>query len=558
MNVSRSLLARCIAGAFAFVGTCAFAQSNGGFESPVLANGVFNYGPSGASWTFTGGAGVSAPNSGFTAGAPEVPQSRQVGFIQNNGSMQQTVTLAPGSVLSFMATQRNGYPDDQDLQVLVNGIVQDFALGSPNGRVTTHKIRPPRDWYETYAVRLASVTKTGSYTVTIRGLRTSGDGTALIDSVAVSTPSSKAYGFWDQGLVSGAWRSDLPASTPTFATGPCIATQSPIGIVTAGATPYGNRDANGNVMPNYVTPCFGGPGGPSYPAYTQSNWSSSGYTAGSYAPHWVIALNNEAVAVPGCGSGPPNQSLPNVPAGNPGASVLVTSVTAASDPAIGNRKVANIIYNHDPVQTNVCIPYISFGASSAHGNTRPIAITTVGDVSHRPNLSFKQFVTATDGTSYAVAWLSFWISGWDDGIRRLVQIQLGKQAQVDDKFSNFQVWNWNLVDSYYYPGAYTHNNNVTRLNSTCALGLPQVSFTNTYVGSGQSSGSITSYDIDLYDLMSCIASSGAFDGQPNQLPDPFVISGVEWAVEQVQAPPAYQKEWPPSHNAIGVYDMRVQ
>lgn len=558
MHVSRSLLARCVAGAFAFVGTCAFAQSNGGFEAPVLANGLFSYGPSGASWTFSGGAGISAPNSGFTTGAPEVPQSRQVGFIQNTGSVQQYVYLGDSAVLSFMATQRNGYPDDQELQVLVDGVVQNFKLGSPTGRVTVDRVKPARGYYENYAVRLTPLSKTGYGTVTIRGLRTTGDGTALIDSVAISTSASKAYGFWDQGLVSGAWRSDLPTSTPTFATGPCIATQSPIGIVTAGATPYGNRDASGNVMPGYVTPCFGGPGGPSYPTYTQSNWSSYNFTAGSFAPHWVTALNNESVALPGCGSGPPNQSLPNVPAGNPGASVLITSVTAASDPAIGNRNVANILYNNDPAQPNVCIPYIAFGASSAHGNTKPIAIATIDDPSHRPNIAFKEFVTATDGTSHAVAWISFWISGWNDNIRRLVQIQLGKQAQVADKFANYQVWNWNVIDTPYYPGAYTHHNNVNRINSTCALGLPQVSFTNTYVGSGHSPSSITSYDVDLYDLMSCIASSGAFGGQPNQLPDPFVISGVEWAIEQVQAPPANQTQWPPSHNAIGVYDMRVQ
>jgi len=558
MTLSRRLLARCVAATFALAGSAAFAQSNGGFEAPALANGVFNYGPSGASWSFTGGAGIAAPNSGFTTGAPEIPQARQVGFIQNTGTMQQTVFLAPGAVLSFMATQRNGYPDDQELQVLVNGVVQNFKLGAPSGRVTVDRVKPARGYYETYAVRLASVTTSGNYTVTIKGLRTTGDGTALIDSVAVSTPASKAYGFWDQGLNSGAWRSDLPTSTPSFATGPCIATQSPVGIVTAGATPNGNRDASGNVMPGFVTPCYGGPGGPSYPAYAVSNWSSFGYTAGSGAAHWVTALNNEAVAIAGCGSGPPNQSLPNVPAGNPGASVLITSVTAASDPAIGNKNVANILYNNDPAQTNVCIPYISFGASSAHGNEKPIAIATVGDTTHRPNIQFKEFVTTTDGSSYAVAWISFWVSGWNDNIRRLVQIQLGKQAGVADKFSNHQIWNWNLVDSYYYPGAHTHNNNINRLNSTCGLGLPQLSFTNTYIGSGHSPSSITSYDVDIYDLMNCIASTGGFDGQPTQLPDPLVISGVEWAIEQVQAPPALQGTWPASHNAVGIYDMRIQ
>lgn len=557
MTRTRRQLAHCVAAMFALAGSAAFAQSNGGFEAPALANGVFNYGPSGASWSFTGGAGIAAPNSGFTTGAPEIPQARQVGFIQNSGTMQQTVFLAPGAVLSFMATQRNGYPDDQELQVLVNGVVQNFKLGAPSGRVTVDRVKPARGWYETYAVRLASVTTSGNYTVTIKGLRTTGDGTALIDSVAVSTPASRAYGFWDQGLASGAWRSDLPTSTPGFATGPCIATQGSVGIIGAGGTPVSNW--NGNVVDaTKVLDCYGGPGGPSYPTYTQSNWTSYGYTAGSGAAHWIGTLNNEIVAKPGCGSGPPNQSLPNVPAGSPGASLLLTSVTAASDPAIGNKNVVNILYNYDAAQPNVCIPYLAFGASTAHGNEKPIAIATVADAAHRPNIQFKEFVTATDGSSYAVAWITFWVSGWSDNLRRLVQVQLGKQAGVPQKFSNYQIWNWNVVDSYYYPGGRAHHNNVNQLNASCGLGLPAVSFTNTYVGSGHSPSSITSYDIDLYDLLNCIASNGAWNGVPSQLPDPLVISGVEWAVENVQAPPAYHGDWPPAHNALGIYDMRIQ
>lgn len=559
MQITRKLLVHCVAGALAIAGSSALAQVNSGFEAPVLANGVFNYTPASASWTFTGGAGIAAPNSGFTTGAPEVPESRQVAFIQNSGAIEQRVFLTPGAVLSFMATQRNGYADDQELQVQVNGVVQNFKLGNAAGRITVNKVKPARGYYESYAVRLASVTTSGNYTIKILGLRTTGDGTALIDSLAVSTPASKAYGFWDQGLVSGAWRSDLPTATTTFATGPCIATQSSIGIIGAGATPSNWSFTLNAIDPSMVVPCYGGPGGPAYPAAASPNWYSNGYSAGSGAPHWSVALNNEFVISPGCGSsGPPNQGLPNVPAGNPGASLLLTSVTAASDPAIGNKNVVNILYNYDATQPNTCIPYLSFGASSAHGNTKPIAIATVADTTHRPNLQFKEFVTATDGTSYTVAWVSFWISGWSDNIRRLVQVQLGKQPHLADKYSAYQIWNWNVVDSYYYPGARVHHNNVTQLNTSCGLGLPALSFTNTYIGSGHSPSSISSYDIDLYDLMNCVASNGAWNGVSSQLPDPLVISGVEWAIEQVQAPPAQHADYPPAHNAIGIYDMSVQ
>lgn len=56
----------------------------------------------------------------------------------------------------------------------------------------------------------------------------------------------------------------------------------------------------------------------------------------------------------------------------------------------------------------------------------------------------------------------------------------------------------------------------------------------------------------------CVASNGAWNGVPSQLPDPLVISGVEWAIENVQAPPAYHGDWPPAHNALGIYDTRIQ
>jgi hypothetical protein len=56
-----------------------------GFETPQVGSnffGAFQYDPTGSPWTFSGGAGVSGNNSGFTSGNPAAPQDSQVGFLQ--------------------------------------------------------------------------------------------------------------------------------------------------------------------------------------------------------------------------------------------------------------------------------------------------------------------------------------------------------------------------------------------------------------------------------------------------------------------------------------------
>lgn len=535
------------------------AQSNGGFETPNLPFGSFSNAPSGASWIFTstatGTAGISDQSSSITTGAPEVPGAQQVGFIKNDGAIEQTVFLAPGSVLSFLATQRPGQTGLQNLSIRINGVLQNFIQGDPAGAVTTTTITPPRDYYETYAVRLASVTSSGNYTVRIEGLGLSKfDVFALLDSVAVSTPTSKAYGFWDNGFTTETWRSDLPTNTSTFAVGNCPYTLSNYSIVAGGGTPYGNGAAAPWGTPLAAT-CFNAASGPNaFPAYPASNWYSNAYVAGS--PHWIVALNNESVVSASCASGPPNQSLPNVPAGSPGSTMLVTTVTAAADPAIGNKKVANIIYNSDTSRQS-CIPYLAFGASSAHGNVQPIAIMDNAG-SHRPRLKFKGMVTGTDGSSFGVVWLSIWTSGWKDGIRRLMQVDIGSQGLPSGPGTRMPFgsayWNWNIKDSYYYPGAPVSQDNTQAMNSRCFMSTPSVSFTNTYIGSGHSPSSISNFDIDLYTLVRCMAANnGWFGTGMTQLPDPIVISGMEWSLETVQSVPAF----PAPSTAIGIWDMRI-
>ena len=532
-------------------GAAAQAQGNGGFETPVLAAGTYAVAPAGASWTFGGNGGISATNSLHTDGAPEVPQAHQIAFLGERASIEQVIAIGAGAVLTFTAAQAPDAARDQRIQVLVDGEIQPFDLGASQGRMIADSVRPPRDYYETYAVRLRPDNPGPDHMLTIKGLGAGQDAMALIDNIAISTTADPAYGFWDQGLQSGAWRSDLPTSTTAFATGPCLATQPPPPIVLAGATP------TPPAVPGAPWDCYGAPGGSfDYPIATRSNWYSRGYAAGR--PHWIIAINNEPVAISGCGSGPPNQSLPNnlSPMVRPGAAVLVSAVTAAEYPAIGTRNIVQLVYNDVPIERGACIPYLAFGASSHHGNEKPVAVVTFDDAAHRPHLRFEQTVVAAESTTLAVSWLTLWTSGWSDRIRRIVQIQLGRQS-VDDLYAQIAVWNWNVVDSYYYPGGVAHHTNVARLNRDCSLGLPEVSFKNTYNGTGGSAASITGYDIDLHALMQCLARTGAWEGFAGQLPEPLVVSGVEWALEQVQLQPDNPAYFPP-RNALSFWDMRIE
>jgi hypothetical protein len=150
--------------------------TNGGFEVPDLAAGAFQYAPGGAEvgWAFSASAGVAANNSGFTAGNPGAPQGDQVGFLQNQASVTQTVGLAAGTyAVTFRAAQRGNFNPggSQVVRVLVDGVV--VGTFAPTGTD-----------YQTFTTDAFTLASTGSREVRLESL-TGGDSTALIDAVAV-------------------------------------------------------------------------------------------------------------------------------------------------------------------------------------------------------------------------------------------------------------------------------------------------------------------------------------------------------------------------------------
>ena len=91
------------------------------FESPALADGKYEYNPTSSPWNFDSHSGITSNNSGFTHKNPPAPKGNQVAFLQRTGSMNQTITVKPGSyVISFYAAQRANFPTNS-FKVSIDG-----------------------------------------------------------------------------------------------------------------------------------------------------------------------------------------------------------------------------------------------------------------------------------------------------------------------------------------------------------------------------------------------------------------------------------------------------
>ena len=85
--------------------------ADAGFETPGVGSGTYAYAPTGSPWTYTGSAGVSGNSSLFTGNNPNSPEGSQVGLLQQQGEMSQSIDFSAGFyAVSFLAAQRSGDP----------------------------------------------------------------------------------------------------------------------------------------------------------------------------------------------------------------------------------------------------------------------------------------------------------------------------------------------------------------------------------------------------------------------------------------------------------------
>jgi len=149
---------------------------NSSFEAPEL-NGDFAYQPAGATWSFAGNGGISAPPSGF--GSTPAPDGDQYAFLQTISSFSQQITVPVDGtyVLTFFAAGRPPgatFGGTQTYQALLDAEIIFPASTTDNGGPFTAEQSAP--FFAT----------AGTHTLMFQGLNGSADQTAFIDAIAIN------------------------------------------------------------------------------------------------------------------------------------------------------------------------------------------------------------------------------------------------------------------------------------------------------------------------------------------------------------------------------------
>ncbi|HKZ78753.1 MAG TPA: RHS repeat-associated core domain-containing protein, partial [Pyrinomonadaceae bacterium] len=160
---------------------------NAGFELPVVGSGSFQYSPSGGSWIFAGGTGVSGNSSAFTSGNPSAPQGVQVAFIQggNTSLISQSVSGWQSGInysVSFQAAQRGNCcgAGGQDFDVYLDTTL--LGTFKPTGTAYLLLATP------------TFTTTAGTHTLKFVGRNSlGGDNTAFIDDLRITTAQNVSW-----------------------------------------------------------------------------------------------------------------------------------------------------------------------------------------------------------------------------------------------------------------------------------------------------------------------------------------------------------------------------
>jgi hypothetical protein len=244
-----------------------------GFEQVSVGAGSYDYDPTGSAWTFSG-AGIAGNGSGFTSGNPNAPQGSQVAFLQNTGSITQSVAgWAAGSyTLSFDAATRTNWGGINNFEVLVDGKV-----------VGTYE--PTTASYQTYTTNVFTVT-TGTHVIEFLGINSAGgDDTDFLDNLTVAFTSKVLVA--DTSLVYDG--SPLPVSASVVGDsgvlGASLEGVAPVLTYYAGGAATGTPLAGPPTVPGTYTVTAVFPGSVDYaPATTQAT-----FTIGQATPTVLVA-----------------------------------------------------------------------------------------------------------------------------------------------------------------------------------------------------------------------------------------------------------------------------
>jgi RHS repeat-associated protein len=81
--------------------------TNGGFETPNVGAGNYQFNPTGGTWLFAGTTGVTKNNTIYASSNPVAPDGNQAAILQMSGTISQSLTVPTGSnTLQLKAAQR--------------------------------------------------------------------------------------------------------------------------------------------------------------------------------------------------------------------------------------------------------------------------------------------------------------------------------------------------------------------------------------------------------------------------------------------------------------------
>jgi hypothetical protein len=167
---------------FFFATHVTYALENSGFEIPDQGDAAFQYRPTGGTWTFLDGAGLSGPNSTWKAmdNSPD-PLGDQFTYLQAVASISQSLTgLVVGATydLSFFEAYRVAQSPSNDLAVVLNVDLASERVIYSNAAVDN----PTWELRRTDAFMATNDT----YNLTFRSNPIASDRSALIDGVVVN------------------------------------------------------------------------------------------------------------------------------------------------------------------------------------------------------------------------------------------------------------------------------------------------------------------------------------------------------------------------------------
>ena len=247
-------------------------------------------------------------------------------------------------------------------------------------------------------------------------------------------------------------------------------------------------------------------------ATNASTWPMSNY--------WVISANNE-FAYSKTQSGPPSQSQPV----NTGGMYSLSNEKGNFYLGIDNRKTG---YRLDGT------PFLSFGAQMGRGVAGPISFLHNQMSRTDTYLEFQvQQLTQSSGHYHDAA---VYVEMMWGGYKRWVGVSLSQATQA--RFH----WNWNALESFWFPGGEFNILGTSVIQQTCNLGNAQLP-----VLSQATVGQTLQVSIPLSGLLQCIenqyivnnnAGGGRVEwSSPRPTTVPVAITGVQLAIEQAPGQP---------------------